>query len=241
MTRVLSAIRGSFLLRRLHSASGFVPIGLYTFFHLNANGSVVLGELFFRLGLSNKNGVETYQHEVDFIHSIPALVQIELFGIWLPILFHAVLGVVYALGGQSNTKQYSHRANWAYRYQRLTGYWGFLFLLHHVLTLRLGWTWIPLGVAFDAQQAAETTAAAVRGGSDTVLSIKGALAGLLYLSGTAALVFHFANGIRTAAITWGITITVQSQHRFGVVCGIFGFLLLFLGWSGYFGLIVFAK
>lgn len=241
MIKPLAIIRSSFHLRRLHSLSGIFPVGLYTLFHLNANGSVVWGEALYRMGLSSMNGVETYQHEVDFIHSMPSLVQIELFAIWLPILFHAVLGVVYATGGKMNTKQYKYKANWAYRFQRLTGYWGFIFLLHHVLTLRLGWTWIPLGVIFNAEQAAESTAAAIRGGSNTVQSVQGIIAGILYLSGTAALVFHFANGIRTAAITWGVTISVQAQHRFTVACCIFGFVLLFLGWSGYFGLITYAR
>jgi succinate dehydrogenase / fumarate reductase cytochrome b subunit len=112
--------------------------------------------------------------------------------------------------------------------------------MHHVLTLRLGWTWIPLGVAFDAEQAAETTALAIRGGADSVASARGLIAGGLYLSGTLALVFHLANGIRTAAITWGLTVSANAQRRFAVVSLILGLVLLFLGWSGYFGLVAYA-
>ncbi|PKL33611.1 MAG: hypothetical protein CVV40_00530, partial [Planctomycetes bacterium HGW-Planctomycetes-2] len=88
--------RHAFLLRRLHSLSGIVPIGLFLFFHLLTNSSIVWG-------LSDSShhpevhaGAATYQHEVDFIHSMPALPLIEVFGLWLPIGFHAVLGVLYA-------------------------------------------------------------------------------------------------------------------------------------------------
>ena len=50
----------------------------------------------------------------------------------------------------------------------------------------------------------------------------------LYFIGTLAAVYHWANGLWTAAITWGLTISTQSMRRWGYVCvGIFVALTLF--------------
>jgi len=40
-----------------------------------------------------------------------------------------------------------------------------------------------------------------------------------------ALVFHFANGLWTAAITWGVTVSVAAQKRWGQVCALVGLSL----------------
>ncbi len=39
------------------------------------------------------------------------------------------------------------------------------------------------------------------------------------------LVFHFANGLWTAGITWGLTISVGAQRRWGYVCAAIGLAL----------------
>ena len=44
-----------------------------------------------------------------------------------------------------------------------------------------------------------------------------------------ALVFHFANGLWTAAITWGLTVSKQAQQRWGVVCAGIGVALAAAG------------
>ncbi len=46
-----------------------------------------------------------------------------------------------------------------------------------------------------------------------------------YLVSVLLLVFHFANGIWTAAITWGLTISVGAQRRWGHVCAAIGIAL----------------
>jgi succinate dehydrogenase / fumarate reductase cytochrome b subunit len=37
-----------------------------------------------------------------------------------------------------------------------------------------------------------------------------------------AAVYHFANGLGTAAITWGLTVTTTAQHRWGMACAAIG-------------------
>src|SRR3972149_6845831 len=80
--------RTHFVLRRLHSLTGIVPVGAFVIFHLFTNCQLVLG-------------ADEFQHEVDFIHSLPGLPFLEV-ALWLAIGFHATLGVVYTLTGPVN-------------------------------------------------------------------------------------------------------------------------------------------
>jgi succinate dehydrogenase / fumarate reductase cytochrome b subunit len=51
----------------------------------------------------------------------------------------------------------------------------------------------------------------------------------LYLLGVWSAVFHFANGLWTSAIAWGVTTTAAAQRRWGHVCLAFGILFLIVG------------
>ncbi|HLP84042.1 MAG TPA: hypothetical protein VK157_06805, partial [Phycisphaerales bacterium] len=62
-------------------------------------------------------------------------------------------------------------------------------------------------------------------------TIWGVLVSLLYFSGITLLVFHFANGLWTAAITWGLTISRKAQQRWGVACAGLGAALMLMAWS----------
>lgn len=204
------------LLRRLHSLSGVVPIGVFLFPHLTTNSSIVWGEAFnarkyesFGAGAA---GVATFQHEVNFIHDLPALIFIEIFVLWLPIAYHAILGVYFARSGRVNTERYGYQSNWRYTMQRATGYLGVLFLFMHISSLRWGFTYWGLMPSFDAGNAASSTAIHLQGGLFPYFNA------FFYLVCVLALVFHFANGLWTAAITWGLTISRQAQQRWGVVC-----------------------
>ena len=222
--------RHHFLIRRLHSLAGVVPIGVFLIMHLLTNSSVVWAELF------GRDGAETYQHEVNFIHSMPGLLLIEIFGLWLPIFFHSVFGFYYAFSGKSNTSSYPYAGGWRYTLQRLTGYVGFVFILFHIATLRWGWDFIPFSSGFDAHAAASTTALALRGGAEGG-TLAAVVNGVLYLGGVTALVYHFANGLWTWAITWGITITPAAQKRWGYVCAGLGVALMGAGWAAYVGFV----
>jgi succinate dehydrogenase / fumarate reductase cytochrome b subunit len=204
--------RHYFLLRRLHSLSGVFPVGAYLFPHLTTNSSILWGE-----ALTTSGGVHTFQHEVNFIHSLPALALLEIFLIWLPLAYHAGFGIYIATTGRSNARHYNYQDNWRYTWQRWTGYIALVFIFYHVATLRWGWDWLPGAVAFDVDGAASSTAIALRGGVEEFTWRAWMMSGL-YLIGVLATVYHFANGLWTAAITWGLTITVQAQRRWGWVC-----------------------
>ncbi len=119
-----------FLLRRLHSLSGVMPVGVFVIFHLFTNAQIAWAALGFE---------DKFQHEVDFIHDLPALLFLEVFGLWLPIGFHAALGFWYTFTGKSNVKRYSNWDNWRYLLQRITGIVALLFIVFHIATLR--WRW----------------------------------------------------------------------------------------------------
>jgi succinate dehydrogenase / fumarate reductase cytochrome b subunit len=53
--------------------------------------------------------------------------------------------------------------------------------------------------------------------------------------GVSLLVFHLANGLWTAAITWGITITTTAQKRWGYVCAGLGVALMIAAWAAVIG------
>jgi succinate dehydrogenase / fumarate reductase cytochrome b subunit len=210
------------LIRRLHSLSGVFPIGLFLIPHLTTNSSILWGKAlngakFADRGIDAEGaGVATFQHEVDFIHGLPALIFIEVFVLWLPILFHAGVGVWFARTGRFNTSRYAYQDNWRYVWQRLSGYLGVLFIFMHVSSLRWGWNYGGLMPTFQADAAASSLATHLQKGS------MGLWMAAFYLVCVLALVFHFANGLWTAAITWGVTVSVGAQRRWGQVCAALG-------------------
>ncbi|EMI40678.1 succinate dehydrogenase cytochrome b558 subunit [Rhodopirellula sp. SWK7] len=212
-------VRHEFAIRRLHSLLGIVPLGLYMCIHLTTNASLL-------------NGTETFQRAVYYIHSLgAALPLVEWGGIFLPLLFHAILGVWIIKTGKSNLGSYRFTGNKRYTWQRWTGLLAFVFLMFHVLHLH-GWfhfgPWLavmkPLGFAnFYPYNAASSLAMAMDEWA------WGLFWPAFYLIGVWATVFHLANGLWTAGITWGLWISPAAQERATKVCVAFGVLLTVIG------------
>ncbi len=203
-----------FLIRRLHSLSGLLPVGAYMIVHLLTNASIL-------------NGVESFQNLVYQIHSLGKILWIVEWGfIFLPLLFHAGFGVVIIMGSKSNTSQYSYVANWRYRMQRITGMVALLFIGFHVLHMH-GWFHVgfwktfahAIGMAqFSPYNAASTAGEAMQ---STILMP------VFYFVGIAACVYHLANGVWTMGITWGVWTTPQAQKRATIACaGLGGFVMI---------------
>jgi succinate dehydrogenase / fumarate reductase cytochrome b subunit len=211
--------RHDFLIRRLHSLSGLVPVGAYMCVHLLTNASLV-------------SGVDVFQNAVFAIHSLPFLPLIEWVFIFLPILFHAIVGVWIARTGRTNVNHYRLAGNRRYTWQRVTGYIAFLFIFTHVFHLH-GWFhahwWLrnvaePIGMAqFDPYNAASSLANA--------MNSLGVVWPAFYAVGVLACTFHLANGIWTAGITWGLWLTPKAQQRASFACLGFGILIGMAGLS----------
>lgn len=241
--------RHYFLLRRLHSLSGIVPIGIFLLNHLLTNASVAWGavnsrgsqhvspETIEQVGEITARQVGTFQHDVTFINNMPFLILIEV-SLWLGIGFHAILGVYYARTGKSNTSRYAYQDNWRYSLQRLTGYIAIFYIFYHVATLRWGWTFLsPTDTPWSHEQAASTFALALKG-KVSGISAGGIAVSLFYFIGVTASVYHLANGLWTAAITWGLTVSEAAQRRWGYACAGLGAGLMVLAWSSLIGFLL---
>ncbi|MCA9274865.1 MAG: hypothetical protein KDA29_02455 [Phycisphaerales bacterium] len=225
-----------FLLRRLHSLTGILPIGVFLIMHLTTNSTIAWGGL---NGRAHGDGwldraIATFQHEVSFINETPLLLLIEI-TLWASIAFHSILGVIYAVSGNMNNGSYKYGGNTRYMLQRVTGYVGILFIFYHIATLRWGWTWlVPGGVKWSHENAASTLAAALQGSTEQFTEW-GLVVAIFYFVGVTMLVFHFANGLWTAAITWGFTISRSAQKRWGYACAALGAGLMVMAWASVVG------
>lgn len=210
--------RNEFLIRRLHSLSGLIPVGAYMVVHLLANASIL-------------NGVESFQTVVFLIHSLGnALPIVEWTFIFLPILFHALLGFVFIFGAKNNLSRYPTATNYRFVAQRITGMIAFVFIFWHVFHLNglVHTEWYreaiadPIGIAkFRPYNAASTAARALQ---SPVISI-------LYAVGLLACVFHFANGLWTMGITWGVWVTPTAQRWASHACMSIGGVVALIGLS----------
>lgn len=203
--------RHEFLVRRLHSLLGLVPVGGYMVIHLMTNASIL-------------DGPETFQGRVDQIHSLgpSTLLMLEWAFIFLPILFHGLVGLAIVARGERNVARYPYSGNIRYTLQRWTGVIALLFILYHVFHmhgwLRLEW-WhqhvaVALGGArFDPKDAAASAALAIQT-SPMVLGV--------YAVGVLSCVYHLANGLWTMGITWGVWTSPRAQRWALYPCAVVG-------------------
>lgn len=186
--------------------SGLIPIGAYVVIHLATNARVLIpGD---------------YQKAVDQIHSLgPLLLPVEIIFIFLPLLFHGLLGFQIIFTGKANARYYPYRANMRYTLQRITGMIAFFFIIYHIWQMH--WLGRPFGGGkFDPHDAVNSATSAIQSGWWVVP---------LYAIGVLASVYHLANGLWTSLITWGITIRPRSQQVAGYFCAAFGIALSLIG------------
>jgi succinate dehydrogenase / fumarate reductase cytochrome b subunit len=158
------------------------------------------------------------------------LPPVEWAFIFLPIIFHAAFGVWIIKSGKSNVDRYRYTSNFRYAMQRWTGVIAIVFIFFHVFHLH-GWfhadLWLknvaePLGMAkFRPYNAASSLASALRGFYW--------FWPIFYLLGVLACVYHFANGVWTAGITWGVWVSPKAQQRATYLCTAGGIGLTMVG------------
>jgi succinate dehydrogenase / fumarate reductase cytochrome b subunit len=212
-------LRHEFAIRRLHSLLGIVPLGLYMVIHLLTNASLL-------------NGPETFQRSVYLIHSPGKLLPLIEWGfIFTPLIFHAVLGVWIARTGRSNASQYHFVNNRRYSWQRWTGFIALVYLFFHILHLH-GWFHAELYLDI-ARQLGFASFRPYNAASTLVAAMQGYVWPAFYLVGVMACVYHLANGLWTAGITWGLWISPQAQERASKLCLVLGIGLAIVGASAW--------
>jgi succinate dehydrogenase / fumarate reductase cytochrome b subunit len=195
-------------LRKLHQLSGIVPLGLFLLEHFYTNSKAL-------------HGPKVFNEAVAELQSIPYIVLVETAGIFIPLIYHAVYGLVITMESRPNNLAYPYPRNWFYLVQRVTGVILFFFILFHVLNFRFGM--IPglntISVAHEPGKAFEIVSNEFK-----MIPIF-----LIYLVGITATVWHFANGIWLFLVDWGIAIGERAQRYAGYACLGFGVVLLLVG------------
>ena len=193
----------SFVLRRLHSLSGIVPVGAFLFEHILISNSTAI------------SGPDAYARQVNFLANLPLVFFLELFGIWLPILFHALYGFYIWFRGDGNAVAYPWSGNWMYTAQRWTGGIAFLYIVWHTYTMRF------TGIDLHENPAASFAKVQAEVQNPWLLAF--------YVVGLICASWHFAYGIWLFAAKWGIVSGDKAQQRLLRVCLAFFMLLSVVG------------
>lgn len=170
-----------FINRRLHSLLGVIPVGIFLIQHLIVNHFAT-------------RGAEAFNKAAHFMEMLPFRYVLEIVIIFLPILYHAIYGVYIAFTAKNNVSNYGYLRNWLFMLQRVTGIITFIFIAWHVWETRIA---AALGAEVNYDMMA------------SILSSPFML--VFYLVGVISTVFHFANGLWSFAVSWGITVTPRSQ------------------------------
>mgnify|MGYP001159191771 CR=1 FL=1 len=188
-----------FFHRRLHSLLGVIPVGIFLVQHLVINHFAT-------------QGASAYNKAASFMANLPFVLFLEIFLIFLPIVYHAIYGLYIAFQAKNNPVQYSFFRNWMFTLQRITGVILLIFIAWHVWETRIQ-------AAFGAEVNYDMMA--------DILSSPFML--IFYIVGVVAATFHLSNGLWSFAVSWGITVTPRSQQITTYVTVVIFFVLTFIG------------
>ena len=181
----------TFYVRRLHSLCGLLVLGMVLFEHIFTNSMAMLGP----------EGLNGALAMMELIPG-PIFLGLEVCGIAIPLLFHAIYGIYIALQAKNNPERFGYLRNWNFTLQRWTAWFLVVFLIWHVGYLRFyvkGVTGTP--ISFELLQN----------------FFQNPLVVVLYVLGMWAAIFHFCNGITTFCMTWGITKGPRAQNVISMI------------------------
>ena len=182
--------------RKWHSLMGVIPVGVFLTQHLIVNNFAT-------------RGAEAFNKAAGFMELLPFRYALEIFIIFLPILYHAIYGLYIAFTAKNNAVSYGYFRNWMFVFQRISGIVTLIFICWHVWETRIQ---AMLGKEVNYDMMAD------------ILNNPAMFA--FYLVGVVSTIFHFANGLWTFCISWGITVSPRSQRISTYVT-----LAIFLGLS----------
>ncbi|HDR4421377.1 TPA: succinate dehydrogenase cytochrome B558 [Bacillus cereus] len=182
--------------RKWHSLMGVIPVGVFLTQHLIVNNFAT-------------RGAEAFNKAAGFMELLPFRYALEIFIIFLPILYHAIYGLYIAFTAKNNAVSYGYFRNWMFVFQRISGIVTLIFISWHVWETRIQ---AMLGKEVNYDMMAD------------ILNNPAMFA--FYLVGVVSTIFHFANGLWTFCISWGITVSPRSQKISTYVT-----LAIFLGLS----------
>ncbi|HJQ68255.1 MAG TPA: succinate dehydrogenase cytochrome b558 subunit [Blastocatellia bacterium] len=204
-----------FLLRKLHQLTGILPLGVFLIEHFYTNskamGSVAAG----------KSGEQLFNEAVADLQSIPYIIFVEVLGIFIPLIYHGVYGLIITWEGRPNVGSYDYGRNWMYFFQRVTGVILFVFITFHILNFRFGM--VPglneINLAHNPDKAFDIVSGEFR-----IWWVM-----FIYIIGIVSTTFHFANGLWLFLVDWGVTIGQRAQRLSGYLCAAIGVALTVVG------------
>ncbi len=182
----MDADQRHFYLRRLHSLTGIIPVGAFLIQHIYGNFLSMWGE-------------ETYNEHVRFLISQPLLYVLEFGIIFAPLAFHALLGMWFMMESKWNPGKYPYARNWLYTLQRVTAMITLVYVVFHVVQTRFSFSDAQKWEMYSSMQ--------------NLFAHNPHWLAIVYIIGVTAAAFHLCNGMVTACIVWGITITREAQRR----------------------------
>lgn len=189
----------SFAIRRLHSLLGVIPLGVFLIQHLLVNHFATRGE-------------EAFNAASSFMGNLPFVLFLEIFIIYIPILFHGIYGIYIAFTAKYNVGHYSTYRNWMFLLQRISGVIAFIFIAIHVYQTRVQ-VFFGEEVNFDMVHQIVSNPAWL----------------VFYIIGIIATVYHFANGLWSFMVTWGFTQSDKSQRVMSYVTAAVFVVVSFIG------------
>jgi len=198
----------TFLLRKLHQLTGVVPLGVFYFVHLYTNSTAL-------------NGAKVFNDHVGGIHEMPYLLFIEIGGIFLPLLFHSVYGILISAEAKPNVMDYGFARNWFYLFQRASGIYLFFFLMFHILNFRFG---LVPGLNMTPVAGNADKAYGIVAGEFQITWVMA-----IYILGLLATAWHLAYGLFLFAVDWGLVIGEKAQKVTLYGCLAFALMLAVVG------------
>ena len=186
--------------RRLHSLLGVVPIGIFVVQHLIVNHFVVYGE-------------ESFNKAASFMANLPFVNALEWIVIYLPILFHAVLGIYIVLATRNNTRRYGFFRNWMFFLQRVSGVITLIFIAWHIWQTKIQITFFGAELDFQLMENILTQPFFF----------------WFYVISILAVVFHLANGLWSFCVSWGIAQSPKSQKIITYITVAVFFVVSYIG------------
>jgi succinate dehydrogenase / fumarate reductase cytochrome b subunit len=160
---------------------GVIPVGLFLIQHLVVNHFATGGE-------------ESFNKASHFMESLPFKIVLEVFIIFLPLLFHAIYGLYIAFTAKNNTSRLGFFRNRMFLLQRVSGVITLVFIAWHVWETRIQ---AAFGTEVNFQM------------MENILS--NPFMFWFYTIGVISTIFHFSNGLWSFCVSWGITVTPRSQ------------------------------
>jgi succinate dehydrogenase / fumarate reductase cytochrome b subunit len=179
------ASRNKYLLKRLHTLSGVVPLGGFLAEHLWTNMHAI-------------EGPGAFNADVNYLEHLPGLILIEMVLIVIPLLYHMIYGIKVMMDARYNVGSLPYFRNWMYTLQRWTGAFMVVFIVYHYWQFRLRSYFGLIPLNFDS----------------VARELHNPFIMVFYILGVLTTVFHFSNGLWSFALDWGLIVSQRAQRQF---------------------------